>query len=92
MTKLESFVSEQIKTLVPNFDAVDLNATVNSTSFSVEFFATVGGKRMQCFEMMEDGMFTEKNFNKVSRAIANYLRELPDFNAEGINEYTVNLK
>ena len=42
MTELELFVSEQIKTLVPNYEAVELKATVSSSSFSVEFFATVG--------------------------------------------------
>ena len=92
MTELELFVSEQIKTLVPNYEAVELKATVSSSSFSVEFFATVGGKRMQCFEMIDEGMFTEKNFNAASKAIANYCRGLADFNAEGINKYTVLLK
>ena len=53
MTELELFVSEQIKTLVPNYEALELKATVSSSSFSVEFFATVDGKKMQCFEMMQ---------------------------------------
>lgn len=92
MTELELFVSEQIKTLVPNYEAVELKATVSSSSFSVEFFATVGGKKMQCFEMIDEGAFTEKNFNIASKAIANYCRGLADFNADGINKYTMVLK
>ena len=40
MTELEIFVSERIKTLVPSYDTVELKATVNMSSFSVEFFAT----------------------------------------------------
>lgn len=92
MTELELFVSEQIKTLVPNYDIVELNAIVNSSSFSVEFFATVDGKKMQCFEMIDEGMFTEKDFNTASRAIANYFRGLSDFNANGINKYAMVLK
>lgn len=92
MTELELFVSEQIKTLVPNYEALELKATVSSSSFSVEFFATVDGKKMQCFEMIDEGMFTEKNFNVVSKAIANYCRGLNGFNADGINKYTVVLK
>lgn len=92
MTELELFVSEQIKTLVPNYEALELKATVSSSSFSVEFFATVDGKKMQCFEMIDAGMFTEKNFNVVSKAIANYCRGLTNFNADGINKYTVVLK
>ena len=92
MTELELFVSEQIKTLVPNYEALELKATVSSSSFSVEFFATVDGKKMQCFEMIDAGMFTVKNFNVVSKAIANYCRGLNGFNADGINKYTVVLK
>ena len=92
MTELELFVSEPIKTLVPNYEALELKATVSSSSFSVEFFATVDGKKMQCFEMIDAGMFTEKNFNVVSKAIANYCRGLNGFNADGINKYTVVLK
>lgn len=92
MTELELFVSEQIKTLVPNYDTVELKATISSSSFSVEFFVTVDGKKMQCFEMIDEGIFTEKNFNVISKAIANYLRGLSDFNTDGINKYTVTLK
>ena len=89
MTELEPFVAEQIKTLVPSYDTVELKATVSASSFSVEFFATVDGKKMQCFEMIDEGMFTEKNFNAASKAIANYFRNLSDFNTDGINKYTV---
>lgn len=92
MTELELFVSKQIKTLVPSYDTVELKATVSLSSYSVEFFATVDGKKMQCFEMIDEGLFTEKNFNAASKAIANYFRGLSDFNTESINKYTVKLK
>lgn len=92
MTEVELFVAEQIKTLVPIYDTVELKAIVSASSFSVEFFATVDGKKMQCFEMIDEGMFTEKNFNAASKIIANYFRGLSNFNAEGINKYTVTLK
>ena len=91
MTELELFVSKQIKTLVPNYERVELRATVSSSSFSVEFFATIDGRKMQCFEMIDTGMFSEKDFNIASKAIANYFRKLPDFNTSGINKYTVML-
>ncbi len=92
MTELEIFVSERIKTLVPSYDTVELKATVNMSSFSVEFFATVDGMKMQCFEMIDNGMFTEKNFDVVSKDIANYVRKLPEFDVEGINKYTIVLE
>ena len=92
MTESEIFVSKQIRTLVPNYDSVELKATVSSSSFSVEFFITISGKKMQCFEMIDKGMFTEKNFNIISKAIANHFRGLPNFNTDSINKYTITLK
>lgn len=92
MNELENYVSEQLKTLVSNCDVIELEAAVTSSSVSVEFFATVEGKRMQCFQMIDNGMFTEKDFNAVSKAIANYIRRQPDFNKDGINRYAVVLK
>lgn len=92
MTELERFVSEQIKKLVPNYDTVELKATVSASSFSVEFFATVHGKKMQCFEMIDEGMFAENNFNIASKSIANFIRRLPSFNANGINKYSLVIK
>lgn len=91
-TELELFVSEQIKALIPIYETVELKATVSPSSFSVEFFATVDGTKMQCLEMIDEGMFTEKNFNAASKAIANYCRGLPDFNANSINKYSIVLK
>ena len=47
---------------------------------------------IQVKKMIDEGAFTEKNFNAASKAIANYCRGLNDFNADGINKYTVVLK
>lgn len=92
MTNLEVFISAQIKKLVPTYDAIELKASVTSSSLSVEFFATVNGKKMQCFQMIDSGLFSEKDFNAVSKAIANYIRNLPDFKKDSVNSYTVLLK
>ena len=100
MTESEIFVSKQIRTLVPNYDSVELKATVSSSSFSVEFFITISGKKMQCFEMIDKGMFIEKNFNIISKAIAKQNKKTPADNrsnavikaANIINKYTITLK
>lgn len=92
MSELEVFMSEQIKILVPNYSTLELNAIVSASSYSIEFFAVVNGKRMQCFEMIDNGIFSEKNFNIVSSNIANYCRQLPDFDVNGVNRYAINLK
>ena len=92
MTELELFVSEQIKMLVSNYSTIELKATVTSNSFSVEFFAKIGERKMQSFEMIDEGMFSEKQFKVVAKKLANYFRSLSNFNKEGLNKYTVVLK
>ena len=91
MNEMECFLAEQIKTLVPEYESVELKVKVNSTSYSVVFYATVDGERMQCFDMIDEGLFEEKDFDKVAKDIADYFRSLPDFNKEGLNKYIVNL-
>lgn len=92
MEKLKEFVSEQIKTIIPDYEKVELEASVTSSAFSVEFFATVDGRKMQCFQMIDEEMFTEKEFNKFSKAFVDYVRSLPEFDMEHINRYDVKLK
>lgn len=91
-SSLDDFVEQEIKNLVPKYNTIDLTATVGSTSFSVEFFATIGEKRMQSIQMVEDGHFTEKEFNAFSKKVANYIRKMPNFDKHGINKYKVLLK
>ena len=49
MKDLENFISKNIKKLVPNYDIIELKATITSSSLSVEFFATVNGKKINVF-------------------------------------------
>ena len=91
MTELERFVAEKIVTLVPRYDQIDLTAVVDAFSFSVEFFVTLDGGRMQCFDMVDAGMFSEKMFNTVSRDIAVFCRKHPDFLEGKLNKYTLTL-
>lgn len=87
MTESEKFIFEKIKQLVPNCDKVEFKASVNRSSYSVEFFALVDGKRLQCFEMIDVGLFTEKEFKDVSKAVAEHLRSRSDFKTDGVNKY-----
>ena len=89
---LDDFVMHEIQDLVPKYNIIELTAIVSSRSFSVEFFATIGEKRMQCLQMVEDGYFTEKDFNIFSKNIAKYIRKLPSFDELITNKYKVVLK
>ena len=92
MTDFESYVSEQIKLLVPKYDVIELDAAISTKSVSVDFFATVDGRKMQCFQMIDEGLFSEKLFRAVAKAVAAYARTLPDFKQDSINHYNIVLK
>lgn len=92
MSELENFVAKQIKTLVPHYDKVELEAVITSSSYSIEFFAIVNGQKKQSFQMIDECLFSEKAFNAASKAIADYVRALPSFNKDGLNKYALVLK
>lgn len=77
MSELENFVAKQIKTLVPHYDKVELEAVITSSSYSIEFFAIVNGQKKQSFQMIDEGLFSEKSFNAASKAIADLLELCP---------------
>ena len=89
MNEFKIFVAKKMKELIPEYDTIELRASVSTSSYSIEFFATVNGKRMQCFEMIDGGMIPEKKFNSVSKDIANFCREQIDFKKNEINKYEV---
>ncbi len=92
MTELEErTIAEQIRKLVPHYSMIEFRAAVSSNSYTVEFYATVNGRRMQCFEMIDKGLFTEEEFDSVAKNIANYLRGRPDFQKGQRNTYNVYL-
>ncbi|GLC80952.1 hypothetical protein [Lacrimispora brassicae] len=89
MTELEKFISEQISHIVPNFEKLEVRANIGDSSYSVEFFATVDGTRMQCFDMVDEGLIKEKDLDTVSKSIANYMRCSSDYNIGNINKISV---
>lgn len=89
MSDLELFVKDEIKKLVPNCCEIELNAMVDSSSYSVEFFVIINGERHQCYEMIEDGIFSEEDFDIVAKEIADYIRGMDCFKKEGINKFDV---
>lgn len=92
MKESKSFIAKQIKTLVPEYESLQVKVKVNSTSYSVVFSAVISGKEKQCFEMIDEGLFTENDFDKVAKTIADYYRSLPSFDENKLNKYTVFLR
>lgn len=85
---LETYVSGKISKLVPNFEKIEFKAQISDASYSIEFFATIDGKRMQNFEMIDNGMMNEEEFDEFSKDVAQYVRSSNDYNSGEVNEYS----
>ena len=86
MSNLEKYMSEQIKKIVPTFDKLELRTNVGDTSYSVEFFVTTSGEKMQCYDMVDDGLIKEKDLDAVFESIAKYIRQTSDYQKGKINK------
>lgn len=75
MEKLELQIQEQLKVLVPKAKNIELHATVSDSSYAIEFIAEVDGKKMQCYDMADNGLIDEDELNQVLAEIADGIRK-----------------
>ncbi len=74
MTDLQKLIEEQIWKLVPGCEKLEFWGNVSDSSFAMEFFATVDGKRMQCYQMADEGLLKEKELDAAFKTIADHFR------------------
>lgn len=88
MSELETIIKKEVEKVVPHFEKLELRATVGSNSYSVEFFATVNGKRMQCYEMADNGLIDEDDLEIITQEIAKELRKSPEYKSGQPNKFS----
>lgn len=86
MNKLEKYVFNQLAQLVPNADAFEIRANIGDKSYSIEFFAFLDGVKYQCYDMIDNGMLKEKEFDTVVMQIAEYIRNCSEYRTGEINK------
>lgn len=91
MSELEKFVADTLALLVPTYEKLDVRANIGDKTHSVEFFATIDGKKMQCYDMADNGMLKEKDLDVAFKAIAEYVRTTADYNPGTINKFKFTL-
>lgn len=87
MSELENYISEQISKIIPEYEKLDVRANISDSSHSIEFYATIDGKKMQCYEMVDDGLIKEKELDVIFKDIANYVRNTSEFTKGITNKY-----
>lgn len=87
MTELEKYIITQVKELVPDADVFEVRANIGDKSYSIEFFVCINGTKYQCYDMIDKGIFEEKDFDAVVKQIAEYIRNCPEYHPGEINKF-----
>lgn len=88
MTELEKYIIEQLKQLVPSAERFEVRANIGDKSSSVEFFATFGGIRHQCYDMIDNGDIKEKDFDVMVKQLAKHIRTCSEYCPGEINKFS----
>lgn len=88
MNELEKFVNEQIKQIISDFEKLQFLATIGDTSYSIEFFVLINGKRKQCFELVDEHIIESEKLEKVFSNIEKFIRNSPDYTKDKINKFS----
>ena len=85
MTEMETMIAEQLAVLIPNYEKLEVRATISDTACSMEFFATVNGQTRQCYDMVDAGLMNEDDLDAAIKAIASQVRTSPEYKAGELN-------
>lgn len=87
MTDLEKYIIDKLKQLVPNADGFDVRVNIGDKSYSVEFFAIIDDIKYQCFDMIDNGVIRETDFDVFAKQLAQYIRTSSEYRSGEINKF-----
>ena len=85
---VEQFVEEKIDQLIPNYEKIEFRAYVTDNAYSVEFFVTSNGVRKQNIELIDSGEISEEDFDKFSKDVVEFIRNLSEYKHGSVNKYS----
>lgn len=88
MNEFQVFTAEQIKKIIPEYEKLELRATISDTSRSIEFFVTIKGERKQCYELVDEGIINDAALEKVFVAIADFARKTDGYKNGEVNKFS----
>lgn len=86
MSELKEFIKNKLLTLVPSGEKLEICVHIGDSAISLEFFATINGKRMQCYDMIDNGLIDESTFDSVVKEIATQIRLSPEYKNGEVNK------
>lgn len=86
MNGLEAYAKEQLSPILPTLDGLELRGKVGDSSYWLECFVQVEGKRMQCYDLVDEGRVDQDTLDQALARIAQYIRDHADYKKGELNE------
>lgn len=83
---MKEYIIKQLLQLVPNAEAFEFRANISDKSYSIEFFASVSGVKYQCFDMIDNGIIKEQDFDSIVKQLATFIRNSSEYHPGEINK------
>lgn len=90
--ELKQYIWKLISKLLPDVESIEVRAYVNDFSYSVEFWVTIHGDKLQCFEMVDKGILKESDVKSVNQSIAKFIRQSSTYKKGKLNKINLNIK
>lgn len=76
---------------MPKFEKIKFQATIDDSSYSLEFFVTVDGVQKQCYELADEGVIAETDIDCIFAEIARDIRICSEYKRGDINKFSFQL-
>lgn len=86
---VEQFAIQQVNTLIPGYDKIELEMYIDDVSYSIDFLATIDGQKKQCLDLIDEGVITNKAYEDAAKTIAEYARASENYKTGNVNKYKV---
>ena len=87
MNSIEKIIADRLFQLTPDSEKLEINAYVDDSGYSFEFFSFKNGVKSQCYDMIDNGLISEKAFDNAVQEIATLVRRNPDYEAGKVNKF-----
>ena len=84
---VEQFAIHQIKSLISDYDKIELEMYIDDVSYSIDFLVTIDGQKKQCLDLIDEGMITYKAYEAMAKTIAEYVRASENYKVGSVNKY-----
>ena len=86
-SSVEKFAIQKIKSLIPEYNKIELVMYIDDSSYSIDFFVTNGQKKQSCLDLIDEGIISNKAYEAVAETIAKYARASENYKAGSVNKY-----